>query len=94
MYLTVFVLVLGVVLTVLNIYELHRMKSEHVKELEVYVEGSLDGKASGPIVWVEGEFSCSYMCMGGCVSIRTRTFRTRTNIIYIMGVCVNKNKNI
>lgn len=56
MYLCAFILVLGVLLTFLNIYQLHKMKEEHSMHhaLSPVVEGNTDVR-TGPVVWISGK---------------------------------------
>ena len=55
MYLVAFVLILGLTLTFLNIYELHKMREDNRLHHIPIVEGRHDDKTPGPIVWVEGK---------------------------------------
>lgn len=56
MYLVMFVLVLGIILTFLNIYQLQIMREDHAHVLGATVEGSLEDKpGTGLVVWVEGK---------------------------------------
>ncbi|KAK7100753.1 probable tubulin polyglutamylase ttll-15 [Littorina saxatilis] len=58
MYLVAFVLFLGVALTFLNIFELHKMREDYNQHHEMFphVEGIQDDKTgTGQVVWVQGK---------------------------------------